>query len=37
MHFAAQTHVDNSFGNSFEFTENNIRGEPKPYTLIPNS
>ena len=26
MHFAAQTHVDNSFGNSFEFTENNIRG-----------
>ena len=23
---AAQTHVDNSFGNSFEFTENNIRG-----------
>ena len=26
LHFAAQTHVDNSFGNSFEFTENNIRG-----------
>ena len=26
MHFAAHTHVDNSFGNSFEFTENNIRG-----------
>ncbi|CAN0913924.1 Trifunctional UDP-glucose 4,6-dehydratase/UDP-4-keto-6-deoxy-D-glucose 3,5-epimerase/UDP-4-keto-L-rhamnose-reductase RHM1 [Linum grandiflorum] len=26
MHFAAQTHVDNSFGNSFEFTENNIYG-----------
>lgn len=26
IHFAAQTHVDNSFGNSFEFTENNIRG-----------
>ncbi|XP_042484631.1 trifunctional UDP-glucose 4,6-dehydratase/UDP-4-keto-6-deoxy-D-glucose 3,5-epimerase/UDP-4-keto-L-rhamnose-reductase RHM1-like [Macadamia integrifolia] len=24
MHFAAQTHVDNSFGNSFEFTNNNI-------------
>jgi UDP-glucose 4,6-dehydratase len=22
MHFAAQTHVDNSFGNSFEFTKN---------------
>jgi UDP-glucose 4,6-dehydratase len=21
MHFAAQTHVDNSFGNSFAFTE----------------
>ena len=26
MHFAAQTHVDNSFGNSIEFTENNIKG-----------
>ena len=26
MHFAAQTHVDNSFGNSFAFTENNILG-----------
>ena len=26
MHFAAQTHVDNSFGNSFEFTQNNILG-----------
>eukprot|EP00240_Pyramimonas_obovata_P003971 CAMPEP_0118930744 /NCGR_PEP_ID=MMETSP1169-20130426/7327_1 /TAXON_ID=36882 /ORGANISM="Pyramimonas obovata, Strain CCMP722" /LENGTH=357 /DNA_ID=CAMNT_0006873147 /DNA_START=33 /DNA_END=1102 /DNA_ORIENTATION=- len=26
MHFAAQTHVDNSFGNSFEFTMNNIFG-----------
>ena len=26
MHFAAQTHVDNSFGNSFDFMENNIRG-----------
>jgi UDP-glucose 4,6-dehydratase len=26
MHFAAQTHVDNSFGNSFEFTQNNIMG-----------
>ena len=26
MHFAAQTHVDNSFGNSFEFTKNNIQG-----------
>ncbi|ELP86785.1 DTDP-glucose 4,6-dehydratase, putative [Entamoeba invadens IP1] len=26
MHFAAQTHVDNSFGNSFQFTHNNIMG-----------
>ncbi|KAF5460870.1 hypothetical protein F2P56_020709 [Juglans regia] len=26
MHFAAQTHVDNSFGNSFEFVKNNIAG-----------
>jgi len=26
MHFAAQTHVDNSFGNSFNFTESNIMG-----------
>ena len=26
MHFAAQTHVDNSFGNSFQFTSNNIMG-----------
>ena len=26
MHFAAQTHVDNSFGNSFTFTQNNIMG-----------
>lgn len=26
LHFAAQTHVDNSFGNSFQFTENNILG-----------
>jgi len=26
MHFAAQTHVDNSFGNSFQFTKNNILG-----------
>ena len=25
-HFAAQTHVDNSFGNSFTFTENNVLG-----------
>jgi len=26
MHFASQTHVDNSFGNSFAFSENNIIG-----------
>jgi len=26
IHFAAQTHVDNSFGNSFTFTQNNIMG-----------
>ena len=26
MHFAAQTHVDNSFGNSIEFTKNNVLG-----------
>mmetsp|Transcript_42068 Transcript_42068/g.47822 ORF Transcript_42068/g.47822 Transcript_42068/m.47822 type:complete len:367 (+) Transcript_42068:109-1209(+) len=26
MHFAAQTHVDNSFGNSLTFTESNIYG-----------
>jgi len=26
MHFAAQTHVDNSFGNSFAFTHANIYG-----------
>ena len=26
MHFAAQTHVDNSFGNSFAFTQTNIYG-----------
>ncbi|KAL6861675.1 hypothetical protein ACP4OV_017375 [Aristida adscensionis] len=26
MHFAAQTHVDNSFVNSFEFTKNNSYG-----------
>jgi UDP-glucose 4,6-dehydratase len=26
MHFAAQTHVDNSFGNSFAFTQANIFG-----------
>ncbi|XP_054788215.1 trifunctional UDP-glucose 4,6-dehydratase/UDP-4-keto-6-deoxy-D-glucose 3,5-epimerase/UDP-4-keto-L-rhamnose-reductase RHM1-like [Prosopis cineraria] len=26
MHFAGQTHVDNSFGNSMDFTYNNIYG-----------
>jgi dTDP-glucose 4,6-dehydratase len=26
IHFAAQTHVDNSFGNSMSFTKNNILG-----------
>ena len=26
LHFAAQTHVDNSFGNSFQFTQHNIMG-----------
>ncbi len=31
LHFAAQSHVDNSFGNSFEFTENNIKGT---HTLV---
>ena len=24
LHFAAQTHVDNSFGNSLAFTINNV-------------
>merc|ERR1719331_1458846 len=26
IHAAAQTHVDNSFGNSFAFTQNNVMG-----------
>merc|ERR1719247_3462945 len=26
IHAAAQTHVDNSFGNSFTFTQNNVMG-----------
>ncbi|KAI9034477.1 hypothetical protein DFJ74DRAFT_21672 [Hyaloraphidium curvatum] len=26
IHFAAQSHVDNSFGDSFEFTKNNVVG-----------
>ena len=29
LHFAAQTHVDNSFGNSFSFTQNNVLGIPR--------
>lgn len=27
LHFAASTHVDNSFGNSVVFTTNNVLGE----------
>jgi len=34
MHFAAQTHVDNSFGNSLVFTRNNIAGT---HTLLEAS
>lgn len=34
MHFAAQSHVDNSFGNSFDFTKNNIEGT---HTLLEAS
>mmetsp|Transcript_48465 Transcript_48465/g.85471 ORF Transcript_48465/g.85471 Transcript_48465/m.85471 type:complete len:700 (-) Transcript_48465:15-2114(-) len=34
MHFAAQTHVDNSFGNSMVFTANNIYGT---HTLLEAS
>lgn len=30
MHFAAQTHVDNSFGNSIAFTESNVLGAWAP-------
>ena len=30
MHFAAQTHVDNSFGNSLAFTMNNTYGTYQP-------
>lgn len=26
LHFAAETHVDNSFGSSIEFTKSNILG-----------
>jgi len=34
MHFAAQTHVDNSFGNSFKFTHANIYGT---HVLLENA
>jgi len=34
IHFAAQTHVDNSFGNSFQFTQNNIMGT---HTLLESA
>jgi UDP-glucose 4,6-dehydratase len=34
MHFAAQTHVDNSFGNSLTFTRNNVLGT---HTLLEAS
>ena len=32
MHFAAQTHVDNSFGNSLAFTMNNTYGTYRKWT-----
>ena len=32
MHFAAQTHVDNSFGNSLAFTMNNTYGTYMKWT-----
>ena len=34
MHFAASTHVDNSFGNSLAFTANNVAGT---HTLLEAS
>jgi dTDP-glucose 4,6-dehydratase len=34
MHFAAQTHVDNSFGNSFVFTRTNVLGT---HTLLESA
>lgn len=42
MHFAAQTHVDNSFGNSIAFTQSNILGThgqlcESHYCTDPNS
>ena len=33
IHAAAQTHVDNSFGNSFAFTENNVMAS---HVLVEN-
>jgi hypothetical protein len=36
MHFAAQSHVDNSFGNSLEFTKTNVlRPTPSFITVFP--
>jgi len=29
MHFASQTHVDNSFGNSLAFTYSNVQGQTR--------
>jgi UDP-glucose 4,6-dehydratase len=37
MHFAAQTHVDNSFGNSFQFTHNSTRASEPTHTPPPQS
>ena len=34
MHFAAQSHVDNSFGNSLSFTQNNVYGT---HTLLESA
>ena len=34
LHFAAQTHVDNSFGNSIDFTMNNVVGT---HTLLESA
>lgn len=34
MHFAAETHVDNSFGNSFNFTKSNVLGT---HTLLESA
>jgi len=37
MHFAAYTHVDNSFGNSLEFTHNNVVGTHVLLEVAKNS